>query len=142
MTTSPAPITQSVLDKNGLPTLPWTLFFNQNYEGDAGTAWEPTFVNLTETGTPTIIGRYYRISQYLVYFRIDIDPDTDTSATAGSTYCDNFPLDISFNGFCTVVAGTSGGAINIVDSVNNRIYVPAWNALTTLTTVIGICEAR
>ena len=142
MSTVPPPITQPVIDDNTLPTLPWLLFFNQTFEGDAGESWTPTFVNLTESGTPSITGRYYRLSQYLVYFRIDIDPATNTSATAGTTYCDNFPLDISNNGLNTVVTETTGGAIGINNAATNRIYVPSWSNLTTLTTVLGIAEAR
>jgi hypothetical protein len=142
MSVSPAPIQQQVLDENGLPTLPWTLFFNQNFEGDAGEEWQPSFTGLTISGTPAITGRFYRLSQYLVFFRIDIDPDTSTSATAGTTYVDNFPLDINSNGFCTVVSDTAGGGIGIVNTALNRIYVPAWTGITTLTTVLGICEAR
>lgn len=143
MSTVPAPITQPVIDDNGLPTLPWLLFFNQTFEGDAGEAWTPTFQGLTEVGgSASITGRYYRISQYLVYFRIDIDPATNTSATAGTTYIDNFPLDITDNGMCTVVTNTTGGGIGIANAATNRIYVPAWTNVTTLTTVLGIAEAR
>lgn len=142
MTVSPAPINQQVTDENGLPTLPWTLFFNQSFEGDAGTVWAPNFVSLTETGTATFSARYYRISQYLIYFRIDVNPATDTSAVAGSTYIDNFPLDVTANGFCTVVAGSGGGAIGMVRASDDRIYVPSWTNVTSQVTIIGVCEAR
>lgn len=141
MPLNPAPITQSLLNNNGTPTLPWTLFFNQNFEGDAGQDWSPNFVSLTEVGTPTITGRFYRFSQYIIYFRVDITPGTNTSAVAGTTYIDNFPLTFNNNGLCTVVSNTTGGGIGIANAALNRIYVPAWTTLTELTTVLGIVEA-
>ena len=142
MSVNPAPITQPVLDDSGVPTLPWTLFFNQNFEGDAGTSWTPTFVNLTESGAATKTGRFYRISQYLVYFTVTISPSTNTSATATSTYIDNFPLGINSDGFCVSVANTSGGGLGVVDASTNRIYVPSWSSVTVPVTILGICEAR
>lgn len=142
MSTSPAPINQPVIDDNKLPTLPWTLFFNQNFNGDAGNSWDVSFVSLTETGTATFNSRYYRISQFLVYFRVDVIPATNTSAVAGTTYIDNFPLDITSNGFCTTVSGAVGGAIGMARASDNRIYVPAWTSVTDTVTIIGICEAK
>lgn len=142
MSVSPPPLNENVIDNSGFPTIPWVLFFNQSFEGDAGTAWNPNFVGLSISGTPAISGRFYRLSQYLVYFRIDIDPDTSTTATAGSTYVNNFPLDFTANGLNTVVTNTTGGAVGINNASTNRIYVPSWSSVTTLTTVLGIGEAR
>jgi hypothetical protein len=142
MSVSPAPINQQVSDENGLPTLPWTLFFNQTFQGDAGDAFAPSFVSLTEVGTATYNARFYRISQYLIYFRIDVIPSTSTSAVAGTTYIDNFPLDITGDGFCTIVSGNSGGAIGMVRASDNRIYVPSWSTVADKVTILGICEAR
>jgi hypothetical protein len=142
MSLSPAPINQQVVDENGLPTLPWTLFFNGTFNGDAGTAFVPNFISLTEVGTATFDARYYRLSQFLVYFRIDVIPSTNTSAVAGTTYIDNFPLDVTGNGFCTIVAGNSGGAIGMVRANDNRIYVPAWTNVTNTVTILGVCEAK
>lgn len=151
MTVSPAPITQPVLDYkidpqtgrltgNGLPTLPWTLFFNQNFEGDSGTEWSPTFTGLTGS-TSSVTGRFYRLSQYLVYFTINITPDGNTSATSGTTYVDNFPLTFNNDGFNTVVSGSAGGAIGMNRRSDNRIYVPAWPNISTPLVVMGLVEA-
>lgn len=139
MTTNPAPITQPVLDNNGLPTLPWTLFFNQSFEGDAGTTWTPSFTSLTGTATST--GRFYRVSQYLVFFTINITPSGNTSATAGTTYASGFPVNFTNDGFNTVVSGTTGGAIGINTASNNRIYVPAWTNVSNPITILGFGEA-
>lgn len=141
MTTSPAPITQQVLDNNGLPTLAWTLFFNQNYNGDAGNSWEPTFTNLTGS-TTSVTGRYYRISQYLVYFTINITPNGATTSTAGTTYIGDFPLTFNNDSLNTVVSGSGGGAIGMNRASDNRIYVPAWTSVAVPLTIIGIGEAR
>lgn len=140
MTVSPAPITQQVLDGNGLPTLPWTLFFNQNYTGDAGTDWTPTFSGLTGT-TSSITGRFYRLSQYVVFFTINITPSGNTSATAGTTYATGFPLTFRGDGFNTVVSGTGGGAIGMNVQSNNRIYVPAWTNVSIPLKILGFVEA-
>lgn len=140
MTVNPAPITNPVVDEAGLPTLPWTLFFNQNFEGDAGTPWTPNIVGLTGS-TSSVSGRYYRISQYLTYFSVNISPDGNTSAVSGTTYIDNFPLTFNNDGFNTVVSGTAGGSVGMNVQSNNRIYVPAWTNISIPLVVIGIAEA-
>lgn len=140
MTTQPAPITQPVIDDNGLPTLPWTLFFNQNFQGDAGAEWTPTIQGLTGT-TSSVVGRYYRLSQYLVFFRITITPDGNTSSTAGTTNVDNFPLNFSFDGLNTVVSGSGGGAIGMNRASDNLILFPAWTNVSIPLTVLGMGEA-
>lgn len=140
MTTNPAPITNPVVDENGLPTLPWTLFFNQNFEGDAGTLWTPNFVSLTGS-TTSITGIFYRLSQYLVYFSMTITPNGNTSSTAGTTYVDNFPLTFRNDGFNTVVSGTGGGGIGMNVRSNNRIYVPGWTNISVPLIIPGIVEA-
>lgn len=140
MTTSPAPINNPVIDESGLPTLPWTLFFNQSFEGDAGTFWEPNIVGLTGS-VASITGRFYRLSQYLVYFTINISPDGNTSATPGSTYIDNFPLTFSNDGFNTVVSGIGGGTVGTNERSSNRIYPPGWTNISIPLVIIGIVEA-
>lgn len=136
------PTRKPLTENKGELTMPWLLFFNQMYNGDAGTVWDPTFVNLTEVGgAATISGRYYRISQFLCYFNVRVLPATNTSAVAGTTYIDNFPLTINAPGFCLNVSNNLGGALGMANSTNNRIYVPDWTTLTTPVNVIGIVEA-
>lgn len=142
MTTNPPPIIDILTEDNGKARLPWILFFNQMYQGDLGTAWTPTFQNLTEVGgDATIVGRYYQITKGLAYFRIDVTPVTNTSAVAGTTYVDNFPLAASANGVCASVSGTGGGALGIVRASDSRIYVPAWTTVTDTVTILGMVEA-
>ena len=140
MTVNPAPITQQVTDDNGLPTLPWTLFFNQNYEGDAGTSWTPTITGLTGT-TSSVTGRFYRLSQYLVYFNITVTPSGNTSSTAGTTYVGNFPLTFNADGFNTVVSGSTGGAIGMNRQSDNRILFPSWTNVSVPLIIPDIVEA-
>ena len=142
MSLSPPPVTEQVVDSKGVPTLPWTLFFDQSFRGDTGTAWTPTFVSLGISGTPSITGRYYQISRQLVYFTIHIVPASNTSATAGTTYCDNFPLAVTRNGVCASVSGNLGGALGVVQEGSSRIYVPSWSSVSVPVTIIGIAEAR
>lgn len=140
MTTNPPPITQQVIDENGLPTLPWTLFFNQNFQGDAGRDWTPAFTNFT--GTATFTGRYYQLSQFLVFFTINITPSGNTSSTAGTTYATGFPLRFTNDSFNTVVSGATGGSIGMNVASNNRIFTPGWTNVSVPLTIIGIGEAR
>ena len=83
----PAPIKDSLTTEDGDISFTWVTFFNQLFNGDTGTAWTPTFTNLTVVGTPTITGTVYRIGQGLAYFSIKIVPGTNTSSTAGTTWC-------------------------------------------------------
>lgn len=143
MTVDSPPIRDPLLEEETQAiNFPWILYFNQTYNGDAGTSWDPTFVSLTEVGgSPTITGRYYQISQYLVYFNILIVPGTNTSATAGTTYVDNFPLVAFANGLCTTVSNRLGGSIGMYEAATNRIYVPGWTTVTTPLNVLGMVEA-
>lgn len=139
---SPPPTYNPLIeDQSGNASLRWILFFNSIYTGDTGTDWTPTFTNLTTVGTPTITGRYFRISQNLVYFSVVITPATSTTATAGTTYIDNFPLDITTDGACLAVSGGAGTPAGQCVASNNRIYVPAWSAVTVPLTIIGLVEA-
>lgn len=140
MAVNPAPITNPVVDQGGLPTLPWTLFFNQNFEGDAGTDWTPTITGLTGS-TTSVTGRYYRLSQYLTFFRITITPNGNTSSTAGTTYVGNFPLTFNFDGFNTVVSGSGGGTIGMNRASDNRILLPAWTNVSVPLIILGFVEA-
>lgn len=141
MTIQSPPIYERIAGDDGKATLPWILFMNQIFSGDSGDAWTPTFVSLTEVGTPTIVGRYYKISQYLTAFRALVTPATSTTAVAGTTYIDNYPLSFTNDGVCFAVSGGLGSVGHIV-SANNRIYVPAWSAVTVPLTIIGFGEAR
>lgn len=135
----PAPIYEILANQEGKANLPWILFFNQLYEGDSGTIWTPTFQSLSSTGTPTITGIYYTISSYLKLFKITITPATDTTSTAGTTYCDNFPLAENGIGFCVAVGGALGIGTGIVNSTG--IYTPDWTAATVPVTIWGLVEA-
>lgn len=133
------PKTEPVVDNYKFPTLNWLVFFDQLAEGDAGTTWTPTFIGLTEVGTATKTGVYYRISQKLVFYRITITPGTNTSATAGSTYCDNFPLNMSAAGLVASLNGSSA-AISGSTSADRRIYTATWSLITTPVTILGLVE--
>ena len=142
MTTESPPIRDNLIeDDTGAISMPWILFFNQTFNGDSGAAWTPTFTDLTESGTPTITGRYYQLSKYVTYFNIIVTPGTNTSAVAGTTYVDNFPLTAYSNGICGTVSNRLGGSLGMVEATSNRIYVPAWTTLTTPVNIIGIVEA-
>jgi hypothetical protein len=142
MTVDAPPIYTPIVDEGGKSTLPWTLFFNSVFDGDAGTQWTPSFVNLTTVGTPTITGAFYAISNYLKYFRINITPDTSTSATAGSTYCDNLPFDVLSDGVCASASGLLGGSLGMVRGDTGRVYVPSWSGVTDTVSIVGIVEGR
>lgn len=136
---SPPPIDEPVVDENRVSTLPWVLFFNQLFTGDTGTSWDPTWTGLTTVGTPTYNSTYYRIGP-IVYFRVQIIAGTNTSATAGTTYINNFPLDFRADGAVFVVNNNLGTGSGHVVSANNRIYVPGWTTVSTPLTVVGFAE--
>lgn len=133
------PKTEPIVDDDKFATLNWLIFFDQLATGDTGASWTPTFTGLTEVGTATKTGVYYRISRKLVYYRIVITPGTNTSAVNGTTYCGNFPLtmtsdsaNITCSGFTASTAGST--------SSNNRIYTATWSLITTPLTIVGIAE--
>lgn len=129
-------------DANSYTAMPWVLFFNGLYNGDIGTDFTPTFENLTTTGTPTFSGRYIKLTQQLVYFRIDITPNGGTStSTAGSTKA-SFPIPFSNNGICFAVSGLAGSTAGMVNKADNKIYVPSWTAVSVGLTIIGIVEVQ
>lgn len=128
-------------EESRVPSIPWALFFDSIWRGDRGTVWTPTFTGLTITGTPTITGRFYRVGRALCYFRVKIVPSTDTTAVAGTTYINNFPLTLSADGACNAVSGLLGSNAGMCDSATNRIYVPAWTGVTVPLTIVGTVEA-
>jgi hypothetical protein len=138
------PIIHPVLQGDNKPAdIRWIDFFNQIFEGDAGTSWTPTFISMGSTGTPTYAGRYWRIGQNLVYFSITVTPATNTTSTAATTYCDNFPLQFSVDSVC--LAGTGSGAVQAIGGIranDNRIYPPGWSAVTVPLTIVGFGVAR
>jgi hypothetical protein len=139
----PPPINELLAEQNGLPKLPWILFFNQLFEGDAGTEWLPVFTSLGSTGTPTISGRFFRLNQTVCVFFVTITPSTDTTSTAATTYIGNFPLQFLIDSVC--FAGTGSGAVQAIGGIraaDNRIYTPGWSAVTTPLTIVGFGIAR
>lgn len=144
----PPPINTPIMDDQGKPDLSWIIFFNALYEGDTGSpatgngSWTPSFTNLTETGgSATLTGRYYRFNgRRLCYFSATITPVTNTSAVAGSTYINNFPLTFIADGIVFAVTGGSGSGSGHIVAANNRIYVPTWTNITTAITLVGLGE--
>lgn len=133
------PRSETLIDDDKFATLNWLSFFENVAVGDAGTIWTPTFVGLTEVGTATKTGIYWRLSNRIAYFRIVITPTTNTSATAGTTYCDNFPLNIAQAGVSFSLSGSSA-AIAGVTNTPKRIYTGNWTTITTPVTLVGIVE--
>lgn len=146
MSVQPPPIYDPIskIDEQGKTDgkigLPWILFFNQVFSGDAGTAWTPAFTSLTVTGTPTFTGTLYKISSSLIFFTAVITPATNTSSTAQTTYINNFPLTIRKDGGCLAVGNSSGG-VGMAVASTKRIYTPAWTNVTTPVTISGLIEA-
>lgn len=135
------PKTEPVVDKDKFATLNWTVFFEALANGDAGTAWTPTFVGLTEVGTATKIGVYYRLSKKIVFYRIIITPTTNTSSVLGTTYCNNFPLSMISDGFNVTCSSYTASASGSTYS-DRRIYTATWTNITTPITIIGIAEVN
>ena len=136
------PISNPMIDSSGIANMPWILFFNNLWIGDRGKEWTPNFVNLTQVGVPTITGRYYMLSKSLAYFRVTITPGTNTSATAGTTYIENFPKVINGDGACHAVSGLLGSSAGMIEASSRRIYVPGWTTVTVPLSIVGTIEVR
>lgn len=134
------PFYDVLIDEEKKTSLNWTIFFQNIANGDSGTSWNPTFVNLTASGTPVYTGRYFNISKNLAYFYIIINPSGgNTTSVAATTYCDNFPQNIATDGVCFVSTGS--GAVQAIGGVrasDKRIYTPAWSAVTETLTIVGL----
>jgi len=135
------PQTEELIDEDKFPTLNWLSFFDGLASGDTGTAWSPNFVGLTEVGTATKSGIYYRLSTKLAFFRIVITPTTSTSAVAGTTYCDNFPLNISAASASFTCSSFTAATAGIT-SADKRIYTASWTAITSPITIVGLIEVQ
>jgi len=135
------PRTEEIIDEDKFPTLNWLSFFEQLASGDTGTAFTPTFVGLTEVGVATKTGQFWRLSSRIAYYRMIITPTTSTSATLGTTYCNNFPLVITQAGVCFSLSGFTA-AVSGVTASDKRIYTSAWTTITTPITLTGILEVR
>lgn len=134
------PRTEEMIDEEKFATLNWTAFFESIAAGDAGTAWTPTFTGLTEVGgAATITGTYYRVSAKLCYFKIVITPVTSTSATLGTTFCNNFPLAIQGENAVTTVSGFTAAPSG---ANSTGIYVGTYSAITSPITITGLIEAN
>lgn len=137
---NPAPIQNPLAEEGtGLATLPWILFFNSLFTGDTGTAWTPVPTSLTQVGTPTITGFYFRSGQFMD-FEIHIIPGTNTSSSAGTTYF-ALPFDVLSDGACLAVSGLLGSNAGMVDAATNRCYTPSWVTVTVPLTVVGRVRA-
>lgn len=130
---------EPLVEKGSLIALPWQVALEDLANGDLGNAWTPIMTNLTFTGVPTIRGRYFYLSKKLVFCVIEIVPATDTSAVAGSTYCGNFPLNITANSTILASLGSSAGVAG-VEASTKRIYTPAWAPTGSTITLTGIME--
>lgn len=138
------PKTEALIDKDKFATLNWTIFFEALANGDAGTAWTPNFQGLTEAGGAAVkSGVYYRISKKLVLYRITITPagGGSTSSVLGTTYCDNFPLNMASDSFCATCSSYTA-AVSGTTFSDKRIYPSTWTTITTPITIIGIAEVR
>jgi hypothetical protein len=142
MTQAQLPIqTEPLIDDKKFITLPWQIWAEGVTVGDPGTTFTPTFTGLTETGPATITGIYYRLSQKVCFFRITITPTTDTSATLGTTYCNNFPLTFTNNGVSYSISGFTVAAAGITAG-DNRIYTGTWTNIANAITIVGFGEVR
>lgn len=137
------PLYERIVDKSGIATSAWTLFFQALSNGDSGIAWTPSFVNLSSTGTPSFSGKYYKLTKKIIFFRAVVTPSTNTSSTAGTTYINNFPLNMAEDGFVLGVAGDAGlgTGLGVAASGSGRIYTPTWTNATVPVKLIGMVEA-
>lgn len=150
MSIQPPPLQQPLVDTPsgqasiGNLNLLWELFFNQIYQGDAGTTWTPSVKGLTIAGSaPTYTGWVYKLNQYITYFRAQIIPAQggNTTSVQQTTYIDNFPYIMKGNGVCMAVTEQVGGSLGMCSQATNKIWLPPWTTVTSGVTILGIVEA-
>lgn len=145
MTTPPPPTkVPLVQDKSGFPTLQWLVFLNGLFNGDPGNVWTPEIQNLQVTGDlPSVVGRTYQISKYLVYFSVTIIPASGSklNATAGNWLISNLPYEMLNNGICFAVSGELGTVGGMIDGGQGVIFPPSLVNVTVPVTIVGLVEA-
>jgi hypothetical protein len=140
------PLNVPFLDGLGMVNPDWGVFFQEDYTGDTGNDWTPTYTSLTTAGSVTHTGRIYRVSSSLIYFRAKIvtSGGGTSASSAGTTYISNLPATVTIDGSCQATRVTTnleigGGA---VIASNSRIYPPTWAATTNIIVITGLIEAR
>jgi len=134
MTALLAPIADKLLDDSGKLRPTWVIYFSGLNQGDVGTTWNPTIVNLTSVGTPTITGVYYQNNGF-TDFAVKIVPATNTSSVLGSTTI-AVPFSVTADTIVNVV--TSGGYdFGRIISSSKTIFLPTWSLITVPLTITG-----
>ena len=103
----------------------------QVFDDYAEGTWTVTAANLTEVGgAATLTGRYTKIGNQ-VFFKIRIEPVTNTSATAGTTYFGP-PFVALETSVCKAVgvAATTSLGTGLISTTAGRIYPPSWTTET------------
>lgn len=134
------PVYTPFLNAKGTVSKEWSIYFQGLSTGDTGQTWTPTFTGLT--GSPTITGTYYYLSDYLIYFRVQLN-GTSASNT-GTTYINNFPQLINQDSVIYAANSTTniGLGTGLSDATDSRLYTPTWSVTNNLITVTGIIETR
>ena len=104
--------------------------------------WTPTFTNLTVVGSITAAGRYTRVGR-MVFWQVTLTSSGGgtSAATVASTYHD-LPFLASQHDTSTAVNFTTLTSIGngVLDSTNDRNYVPSWTATTNTIVLSGRYE--
>ena len=125
-----APISDPVVDENRKAKKTWIFFFNQLSSGDNGTSFTPVASNLS--GAFTLSGKYFKNSGFMDLW-VTIDPSTSSTSTLGTTYVE-LPFDATISSPCFAVYGTTI-LTGLIDPTTNRMFLPAWTAITQVITV-------
>jgi hypothetical protein len=132
--TSVAPNQDPMIEESGRPKQSWAQFFSNLSRGDGGEKFTPTYIGLTTSGTPTVLGFFYENSGFIDFY-ITITPGTSTGSTLGSTYFD-LPFAFAFDTPCYAVGG-GGSAIGYIEASTKRCYTPSWSGATYPITING-----
>lgn len=132
------PVKVTFLDKTGLISREWNLFFQSLATGDVGADWVPTFASLT--GSPTITAKWFQQGKYQAFFTVTINGTS--ASTAGTTYINNFPGVINADSVILAANSTTliGIGTGLAKASNNRIYTPTWNVTSQIVTLSGVIE--
>ena len=109
---------------------------------DLWNTWTPVFTSLTQSGTPTLSGRYRIVGRELE-FQVKIVPGTNTASTADTTY---FALPVAAKGFGGEIQTSASATMTLtrtslgINVANSRGYCDGWTASTNTIFIAGWYE--
>jgi hypothetical protein len=98
--------------------------------------WTPTLVGWTNTGSPTVVGKYYKRGK-IVTFYVTITPGTNISCTRSTSSITGFPFSTIEIGSATMTDGNANSYGSCVVGPTGIIYPQTSGVLTVGINIVG-----